>query len=329
LLLFPLALVAAYVAGSVVYVHLHEDATPQSAAPAGGRFFDVEGTQVFAQDFGPANGKPLLLVHGTAAWSGTWFSLVPALRSAGWRLVAVDLPPFGYSDKRVDGDFSRAAQARRLRGVLEGYGIRSAVVLGHSFGGGPALEFALRDPDRVERLVLVDAALGLQGPAPDASSPTCRALGRRWLREPLFAATANSPLWSRRLLRAFVARKQAVTPERLAEYRRPSSLEGANAALAAWGTHFACVAETGMSVDEDAIRRLQAPLDLIWGADDTITPQQQARHLRTLLPRARLQVIPGVGHIPHIEAPARFEALLVKTLAEPPPAAAGLSAATR
>lgn len=329
LLLFPLAVVAVYVAGSMSYVHLHEDATPRSAAPAGGRFFDIDGTRVFAQDFGPAAGRPLLLVHGTAAWSGTWFSLVPALRSAGWRVVAVDLPPFGYSDKRIDRDVSRAAQARRLRGVLDGYGIAHAVVLGHSFGGGPALEFALRDPERVERLVLVDAALGLQAPPPDPSSVACRALAHPWLREPLFAATANNPLWSRKLLQGFVARKEAVTPERLAEYRRPSSLEGANAALAAWGNHFACIAETGMSMDEGAIRGLQAPLDLVWGADDTVTPLPQARHLQTLLPRARLHVIPGVGHIPHIEDPARFEALLVKTLAEPPPAAAGLSAATR
>lgn len=319
-LLFPLALVAAYVAGSEIYVHLHEDATPRSAAPAGGRFFDIQGTEVFAHDFGPAAGRPLLLVHGTAAWSGTWFSLVPSLRNAGWRVIALDLPPFGYSDKRTDRDFSRTAQAARLRGVLDGYGIAHAVVLGHSFGGGPALEFALRDPDRVERLVLVDAALGLQAPPPDAASLPCRALAHPWLREPLFAASANNPLWSRKLLQGFVARKEAVTPERLAEYRRPSLLQGANAALAAWADRFACTADSGMSMDEDAVRRLRTPLDLLWGADDTITPLAQARHLQSLLPQSRLRVIPGVGHIPHIEDPARFEALLATTLAQPAPA---------
>lgn len=328
LLLAPLALVAAYVAASMLYVRIHEDATPQTAAPAGGRFFDVDGTQVFARDFGPVNGRPLLLAHGTAAWSGTWFSLIPALRNAGWRVVAVDLPPFGYSDKRTDRDVSRRAQARRLRGVLDGYRIERATVLGHSFGGGPALEFALRDADRVERLVLVDAALGLQAPAPDASSLPCRVLGRRWLREPLFAASANNPLWSRTLLQGFVARKDAVTPQRLAEYRRPSSLQGANAALAAWADHFACDTDDGTSMDDDAVRGLRVPLDLLWGADDTITPLAQATHLQSLLPRARLQAIPGVGHIPHIEDPPRFEAVLLRTLSEPAPAP-GVNATTR
>ena len=328
-LLLPLAVVAAYVAGSLLYVLLHERTSPDAAAPAGGRFLAIDGTRVFARDFGPKTGRPLLLVHGTAAWSGTWFSLVPALRSAGWRVVAVDLPPFGYSDKRIDRDFSRTAQAERLRGVLDGYGIARATVLGHSFGGGPALEFALRDLDRVERLVLVDAALGLQAPPPDASSLPCRVLSHPRVREPLFAASANNPLWSRKLLQGFVARKDAVTPERLAEYRRPSSLHGANAALAAWGHHFACVAETGMSTNEDAIRGMRAPLALLWGADDAITPPDQARHLQSLLPRSRLQIIPGVGHIPHIEDPARFEAVLVRMLAEPAPAAADLNASPR
>jgi pimeloyl-ACP methyl ester carboxylesterase len=176
----------------------------------------------------------------------------------------------------------------------------------------------LRDPGRVDRLVLVDAALGLQASPPDAGSLACRVLSHPWLRDPLFAASANNPLWSRRLLQGFVARKEAVTPERLAEYRRPSSLAGANAALAAWASHFACDADDGLSTDGTAVRGLRVPLDLLWGADDTITPLPQARHLQSLLPNARLQVIAGVGHIPHIEDPTRFETILVQVLATTP-----------
>jgi pimeloyl-ACP methyl ester carboxylesterase len=56
------------------------------------------------------------------------------------------------------------------------------------------------------------------------------------------------------------------------------------------------------------------PLDLLWGADDTITPLAQARHLQGLVPSARLRVLPGVGHIPHIEDPPAFEQALVGIL---------------
>jgi pimeloyl-ACP methyl ester carboxylesterase len=229
-------------------------------------------------------------------------------------VVALDLPPFGFSGKAIDADFSRPAQAGRIRAVLDAAGATRAVVVGHSFGGGPALEFALRHPERVERLVLVDAALGLQASAPDAGSPACRVLGTPLLRDPLIAASAGNPLWSRTLLRSFVARKDAVTDARLREYRRPARVEGASAALGAWAYHFACVAETGLSTDPARIPSLGVPLDLIWGADDTITPLAQAEHLRTLVPAARLRVLPGVGHIPHIEDAPAFERALLAAI---------------
>jgi pimeloyl-ACP methyl ester carboxylesterase len=210
-----LAVVALYFAGSVAWIAHAERDVAIEAAPGNGHFLDVAGTPVHWQAFG-AYGRPVVvLVHGTAAWSGTWFSLVPALERAGYQVVALDLPPFGFSGKSIDADFSRRAQAERIRAVVDAAGAGRAIVVGHSFGGGPALEFALRHPERVQRLVLVDAALGLQAPAPDPASPACRVLASPALREPLVAASANNPLWSATLLRSFVARKDAVTGERL------------------------------------------------------------------------------------------------------------------
>lgn len=316
-LVVVMALALVYVAASVAYVHRHERDGVHVSAPAGGHFTVVDGDAVFSQSHGAATGTPILLVHGTAAWSGTWFTLVPALERAGYRVIAVDLPPFGYSGKAADADFSRHAQARRLLAVLDDYGVHRAIVVGHSFGGGPALELAMTAQSRVQRLVLIDAALGLQAPAPDPASFACRMLGNTTIRHALIASTATNPLWSRTLLRSFVARKEAVTPERLAQYRRPSSLSGATDALGAWGFHFACQADHGASRDPSLIRSLRVPLALLWGADDTVTPLSQARHLQSLLPEAPLHVIDSVGHIPHIEDPVRFESALLKVLRTP------------
>lgn len=313
-----LALVLAYVVASVAYTHAHEQDVAAQAAPAGGRFANAGGVTVYSQAHGDLHaGTPVLLVHGTAAWSGTWFNLVPALVQAGHPVIAVDLPPFGYSDKATTLDFTRPAQAERLRATLDAWGVRRVIVVGHSFGGGPALEFALRAPERVERLVLVDAALGLQASPPDPSSLACRMLATPALRNPLISATAANPLWSGTLLRSFVARKAAVTPERLQAYRAPASLRGASAALAAWSNHFACESEHGASTDPTRLRTLQPPLFLLWGREDTITPLAQAEFLATLVPATRLRVIDGVGHIPHIEAPDAFPPALLDTLAAP------------
>ena len=314
------ALLLLYVAASVVFADLREARDPARDAPKDGRIVTVDGVQVFARLHpGRADRTPVLLVHGTAAWSGTWFELIPALQRAGYPVLAVDLPPFGYSDKRTTIDFSRTAQAARLRGVLDAFGVRRALVVGHSFGGGPALEFALRSPGRVERLVLVDAALGLTAPPPDASSLACRMLAMPRARHLVMASTAANPLWSGTLLRGFVARKDAVTSQRLVAYREPGTLEGASDALGAWAHHFACVRETGFSMDPVRLRALRVPMSLVWGADDTITPPAQATHLQSLVPGAPLAMLDGVGHIPHIEAPDAFARLLLDTLAAPAP----------
>ncbi|MCI4568276.1 alpha/beta fold hydrolase [Lysobacter sp. CFH 32150] len=308
--------VSLYVAASALYVYAHEHDSLRAAAPAGGRFTKAAGVEVFSQAHGPvSDATPILLVHGTAAWSGTWFSLIPALRSAGYPVIAVDLPPFGYSGKSTHIDFSRSAQAERLATVLDAYGVRRAIVVGHSFGAGPALELALHMPERVERVVLVDAALGLESTAPDVDSPACRVLAQESLRWPLLAASAANPLWSKALLRSFVARKESVTDARLREYRRPATLKGATSALGAWAFHFACLPERGDSTDANRIRDLRPPLTLIWGARDTVTPLSQARHLQSLLPQASVHVIDHAGHIPHIEDPARFQRTLLEVLA--------------
>lgn len=307
---------AAYVGLSAMWVDEHERLSPRDAAPATGRFVDVRGVPVYVQVSGPANGAPVLLVHGTGAWSGTWFSLIPSLTHAGYRVIAVDLPPFGYSSKAPGLDVSRPAQAARLLAVLDALHVDRARVVGHSFGGGPALELALQAPSRVERLVLVDAALALDAAPNDPSSTTCRALSHPGARYALLASTATNPLWARRLLRGFVARKDAVTDARLAAYRAPLEVQRATQALGAWGYAFACAPRTGLSVDTANVAKLAVPLHLVWGDADTITPIAQAERLKALVPGASLDVLHGVGHIPHIEDPASFEPTLLRELAD-------------
>ncbi|WP_133501382.1 alpha/beta fold hydrolase [Cognatilysobacter terrigena] len=313
-----LATAVLYICASVAWVESNERLSPRDAAPANGRFVDVDGVSVFVQVSGPATGEPVLLVHGTGAWSGTWFTLVPALTQAGYRVIAVDLPPFGYSSKSTRADYSRPAQALRLLRVLDALHVAKARVVGHSFGGGPALELALLAPERVERLVLVDAALALDAPQNDRDTLACRVLAHRG-REPLLASTATNPLWSRHLLESFVARKEAVTDARLAAYREPMQLRNATDALGAWAHAFACDPRSGRSTEPANVAKLAVPLTLIWGDADTVTPIAQAERLRALVPGTQLRVLHGVGHIPHLEDPTSFEPVLLQALATPSP----------
>jgi pimeloyl-ACP methyl ester carboxylesterase len=329
LLLVGVVLAAA--AGWIAYAQgaraARETKSVEQLAGGQGRWVQAGDALLYVQEWGDAKAPPLLLLHGTGAWSGTWFTLPRSLGEAGWRVVAVDLPPFGLSKPALPGagpDYSRAAQARRVLGLIDSLGA-PVVLVGHSFGAGPALEAALQAQGRVRKLVLVDPALGL-GPAGEA--PVCEAggpglLAQRDLRTALVGATATWPGLTGKLLKRFVYRKDAVTDALVPAYQLPFEREGFTASLGDWALAFAASAcEDAASLDPAKLRAWAAgglPVALLWGEQDSITPLAQARALQGWIPQATLTVLPQVGHIPHIEGPGAFaEALLGRLPAAAP-----------
>lgn len=296
-----------------------EDHSPREAAPRQGRWLHAHDVELYVQEFGDPAAPPLVLTHGTGAWSGTWDQNVQAMAAAGYRVIAVDLPPFGFSTRPVARDYSRNAQARRIIGLIDALKLGPVTLLGHSYGGGPAAEAAMLQPDRVRHLILVDAAIGLmEYPAPAKSGGAAASLlDIRPLRTALIATVGTQPLFSEFWLRQFVARKEVVTPSRTAIYRQPFVLEGFSASLGDWAAQFA--GESGKSLSErpEGFRQLSMPLTLVWGQEDAITPLSQAQTLQRLVAGSRLLVLPGVGHIPQIEDPALFNMSMTEALRHP------------
>ena len=345
-LLALLLLAALGVAGWLGYATLkrsqRERMTIESLAPAGGRWVDLGDSRLFVQEWGSPSGPVLLLAHGTGAWSGTWFDLPVTLAAAGWRVVAVDLPPFGFSasnGRPGELDYSRPAQAVRLLKLIAHFGNPGDITLvGHSFGAGPALEAAMKSPSPLRRLVLVAPALRL-GPAGEA--PTCvplpdwvrLLLGRRDVRSVLISGTASYPAFTDDLLGRFVHRKEAITPERVAAYQLPMRRFSYSADIGDWAYAFAGAGcEPSASLDPlriTAWAKNGPPVVMIWGTADTITPIAQARSLLRWMPEAKLVELPDVGHIPHIEDPAKLAAALLDAVGRAEPPAPASSAASR
>jgi pimeloyl-ACP methyl ester carboxylesterase len=299
---------------------------PRALAPPTGRWVDTADARLFVQEWGPVDGPVLLLSHGTGAWSGTWFDLPDRLAAAGWRVVAVDLPPFGFSRTHApsaEADYTRAAQARRLLALMDALPARGVTLVGHSFGAGPALEAALRDAGRLRRLVLVDPALGLgaagEAPVCAAAGPADAVLQSPALRLALIGGIVTQPRFTPGLLSQFVFRKEAVNAARVPAYQLPFGQRGFSAGLGDWVRGFArSSCEAAPSLDPKALSTWAAsgpPLTLLWGEQDSVTPLAQGRALQGWMPRAELVVIPQVGHIPHIEDPEAFARALLKAVA--------------
>ena len=273
--------------------------------PRGARYAEVNGTRVRYVDVG--EGPAVVLLHGFASSLETWDLLVPKLRGRH-RVIAVDLKGFGWTD-RPAGDYSPQAQAAMVFGLLDQRGVKTAAVVGHSYGASVALTMALADPDRVTRLVLYDAWVY------DEQLPTFFLWARaRALGEALFALFYEERP-EEKLQLAFYDPSRI--PEKLVEdvaraFTRPGTRAAALAAVR--GMRYADL--------QPRYRTVAKPVLLLWGREDTVAPVVIGERLARDLPQSRLVVYPRCGHLPMLEAAAASNAEAVRFLAEEPAAPA-------
>ena len=307
-LLVLLLLAVAVIATFRLAAAWRETGARSELAPSTGHLVSTGSGGMFVQEKGPANGIPVVLFHGSVAWSEFWRRTIDTLATAGFRVIALDMPPFGFSDR--PGGYARCDQAARVNDVLRNLRTTGAIIVGHSVGSGAATEFVMRYPKGARALVLIDPALGLMSPPSDIS-PLFRP---KWVREILVSLTITNPLATKPLLRSMIARKDRALPEYIEVLQKPWGLRGSTADFADWLNDFLGSERTALSADRQSYQNLRIPVALLWGDQDSGTPLDQARDLQTLLPQATLTLLPGLGHIPQIEDPDAFNDALLKAL---------------
>jgi len=304
--LIAVGLLCLIIAAPVIAALFWQTADRTVVAPASGRFVHAHDVDVYVQEWGNRSGPVVLLIHAAGGWSGVWERTAQRLSSDGYRAIAMDMPPLGYSERPAVPAYGRIDQARRVVGVLDALGVQRAVLLGHSFGARAVAEAALRWPDRVAGLVLVDAALGLD---PPPRQPSLVGDILRWspARKLIAAATLSDPLFTKTLLKMFVAYPDSVTPYWVAMYQRPLNVRGTYSATADWLPELLDEPDNGsLSSHSASFAAVTAPTLVVWGSSDSVTPLPQGQAIAKSIPGARLLVITGVGHMPPIEAEDAF-----------------------
>jgi 4,5:9,10-diseco-3-hydroxy-5,9,17-trioxoandrosta-1(10),2-diene-4-oate hydrolase len=257
---------------------------------------------------GPSgDGVPLVLLHGGGPGASGWSNFGPNLPvlAGHFRTLLPDLPGFGRSDKPpVTGNyFTFAADA--LAGLLDAAGIERASLVGNSLGGGTAVRFALRHPDRAGRLVLMaPGGLGLNVLSPDPTEGVRR-----------LAAFGAPPGPSRDKLAAFlrtlVFDQRLITDELIDERYADAATPESLAAMTSLGASFfdPATAEDGMLWRE--AHRLRQRVLLIWGREDRVNPLDGALVALKLIRRAQLHVFGGCGHWAQLEKFDEFNRLVI------------------
>ena len=301
-----------------VAANLRETKTRQEAAPSTGQFVQAGDVELFIQELGPVDGQAILFIHGTAAWSELWRETMTPLAEAGYRCIAIDIPPFGYSERPSTPSYGNADQARRIVALMDALGIEHAILLGHSFGGGATMETALTIPGRIDALILADVGglnLNLQS-TPTSQNPSLieRFLSTPFLRNPVLATTATNPLFTRTLLSAMVLDPADVTEKEIGILQSPLVLDGATNTLGDWLKSVLGRQEVSLTSVPANYQKLTMPALIIWGDSDTVIPLKEGEYLQSILPDAKLVTMQGVNHIPHLEDHKQFIEIVLEFL---------------
>jgi len=237
------------------------------------------------------SGDPLVFVHGFGTEAAiNWHAQLPAARRR-YRVIAPDLPGFGASPAIAD-DHSIAVQVACLRDLLDGLGHARVRLVGHSMGGWISLAFAAAYPERVERLMLVDAA-GLRFD-PDLS-----------FRSALLPESIDDV---RRLIAANFRR-----PPRLPRFVLRDVMRVCQ--RASHRTHILERLVYGDEFLDTQLARITAPTLLVWGRCDTLTPLALGERLAADIANAELVVFDDCAHSPNVEQSRRFNRVMLEFLA--------------
>jgi 2-hydroxy-6-oxonona-2,4-dienedioate hydrolase len=271
------------------------------------RNIDVGGLPIHYLAAG--EGPPLVLLHALGESALDWRWVLPALAHTN-RVYAPDLPGFGYSAK-PSAEYSPAFFARFVGAYLDALGVERAALVGNSLGGLAALRLALSAPERVSALGLV-ASAGLGREVTYALRlPTLPGYGEAtvtWGKTPL---GAFQRAWSRVPL--LFGRPERVPAEWITEQTKIAQLPGfTEATMAALRAQVDMRGQREVLVDQ--LPHLGMPTLIIWGKRDRVFPYAQGQKAASCLRQCALELIPNCGHLPHVEQPERFAAIVARFL---------------
>lgn len=276
--------------------------------------FDLHGHRLVC--FVGGEGPAVLLVHGITSSAATWRWAARRL-AQGHTVIAPDLPGHGESDN-PPGDYSLGAYAATLRDLLALLDVPRATVVGHSLGGGIALQTAYLFPELIERLVLVSSGgLGTDvHPLLRAATLPGSELVLPVLTAPRVLATGDAVGRGLNRMGLRLPRQVAEIWQGLRHLQAPAARE------AFVRTARAVIGPAGQTVS--ALNRLYlaeaVPTLLVWGEADRVIPAAHGRAAAELMPGSRLELFERSGHFPHQDEPQRFARVLSEFIATTHPA---------
>jgi pimeloyl-ACP methyl ester carboxylesterase len=267
-------------------------------------FVNVDGMRLHYQEFGNGGDPALLLIHGFTASTYVWKTSAPLLAERGFRVIAVDLPGFGYSEKPASYDYSILSQARTISRFMNRIGLGRATVVGSSYGGAVSLNLALDYPERVEKLVLVDAVCNDEA----KNHPVLQLASMPGIGEVITPFILDSRRFMRVRMKNTLApvNHHLITDDRITSILRPLR--------AADGHH--AVLTTSRNWRAERLERdahlINQPTLIVWGDQDKVIRIENGYKLHNAILNSRFVVLKDCGHVPQEEKSELFSNLVAE-----------------
>jgi magnesium chelatase accessory protein len=252
-------------------------------------------------------GPALLLLHGTGASLHSWSGLLPLLAQS-FRVLALDLPGHGFTEAPGAEGFSLPGMARSIAGLLQTLDFAPTLVLGHSAGAAVAARLCLDGAMAPAAIISLNGALepfsGLQA---QLFRPAAKLLSALSFVPAVVALQAQRPQSVERMV---ASTGSSLSPEALDHYRYLVQMPGHV------GAALKMMANWDLATLHRDLPRLEPRLWLLVCSNDRAVPEAQARRLHRCLPRSRLRLLSGLGHLGHEEDPEQFRRLTCEIAVE-------------
>jgi len=253
-------------------------------------------------------GPHLILIHGFLYNTIMWKEVMEPL-AKGFRVHAIDLLGWGYSSRLKEGNYSYQLYADQLLKFMDALGITQTSIVGQSMGGGTAILFATQHPERVRKIVLVDAA-GLPNPLPLAG----RIFALPYLGEFLLSLPRHAVL-RKNIQDLFFYDPTRVTNEYMEGVERPFQIKGSGRTV----LNILRTLDFGsLSPEIHKLGEMGKPILLLWGREDKAVPLPLGEEMHKILKGSEMKIIEKAGHIPHEEHPEEAARLMIDFLSKQP-----------
>lgn len=260
------------------------------------KFIVVDGMQVHYRDEGdPSDSIPIVLIHGTSSSLHTWDACTKAWVK-NHRVIRFDLPAFGLTGPNADNDYSIARYALFVNELLEKLSVKRCYIAGNSLGGFITWTYTLNHPEKVEKMILIDA--GGYPLDPNKSGTLAFKMGRTPVLKNLLTILMSRSVVEKSLKTAYYDENK-VTDSIVDRYMEMALREGNRKAFVARMNQV-------FAGDISQIKTITTPTLIIWGDQDRLIPLECAYKFQRDLPNNQLVVLENEGHVAMEESPERI-----------------------